>query len=114
MRAQQVGMYRQRVTLQDLVETIDSYGQAIQTWTTLRTMWAEVRFLRGQELPNIRQTWATATHIISCRWQGSSVQPSPRMRFVLGKDGRVMNILSRQNIEERNRKWEFICEENVQ
>ncbi len=113
MRAQKVGIYRQRVTLQALVETIDSYGQPIQSWQTVQTFSAEVRFLRGQELLNVRQGWATATHIITCRWQGASFAPSPTMRFVLGKDSRIFNILAFQNVEERNRQCIFTCEEQV-
>ena len=113
MRAQQVGTYRQRLTLQSLVETIDSYGQPVHSWVDMATFWAEVRFLRGQELLNIRQGWATATHLISCRWQGASFAPSPTMRFTLGKDGRIFNVLSFQNVEERNRQCIFTCEEQV-
>lgn len=113
MRPQAVGPYRQRVTLQRLVETIDSYGQPIQSWVGVQTVWAEVRFLRGSELFNIRQTWATATHIITCRWQGASFQPSTTMRLVLGKDSRIFNILAFQNSEERNRQAVFTCEESV-
>jgi SPP1 family predicted phage head-tail adaptor len=113
MRAQQVGLYRQRVTLQAIVETPDTYGQPVQGWADLVTFSAEVRFLRGQELLNVRQGWATATHLISCRWQGASFAPSPTMRLVLGKDGRVFNVLSFQNVEERNRQCIFTCEEQV-
>jgi SPP1 family predicted phage head-tail adaptor len=114
MRSQAVGLYRQRVTLQGLVETIDTYGQPVQTWQPVQTMWAEVRFLRGQELLNVRQGWATATHIISCRWQGASFAPSPTMRLLLGKDSRIFNVLAFQNAEERNRQCIFTCEEYVQ
>jgi SPP1 family predicted phage head-tail adaptor len=113
MYAQKVGLYRQRVTLQALVETDDNYGQPVQSWQAVATFWSEVRFLRGVELLNVKQGWATATHIISCRYQGPSFTPSPTMRFVLGKDNRIFNILAWQNIEERNRGWQFTCEEYV-
>jgi SPP1 family predicted phage head-tail adaptor len=113
IRAQQVGKYRQRVSLQAQIETIDTYGQPVKSWQTIQTFSAEVRFLRGQELVNFQQKWATATHVISCRWQGASFAPRPTMRFVLGKDGRVFNILAFQNMEERNRQALFTCEEAV-
>jgi SPP1 family predicted phage head-tail adaptor len=113
MRPQQVGLYRQQVSLQSLIETDDTYGQPVQSWQTVQTFAAEVRFLRGQEIANVRQAWATATHIISCRWQGASFSPSPTMRLVLGKDGRIFNVLAFQNVEERNRQCIFTCEEYV-
>lgn len=113
IRAQQSGKYRQRVSLQAQIETIDSYGQAVKSWQTIQAFAAEVRFLRGQELQSIQQRWATATHVISCRWQGASFAPKPTMRFVLGKDGRIFNMLTFQNVEERNRQAIFTCEEYV-
>ena len=80
MRPLQAGVFRQRVTLQDLVETIDSYGQPVQTWTDVATFWAEVRPIRGTEAVNIRQVWATATTLIKHRYLGPSLDPSPKQR----------------------------------
>ena len=111
MKGQRSGLYRQLVYLQDLVQTVDSYGQALQTWTTIGTFSAEVRFLRGSELLNIKQNWATADHLVTCRYQGPTITPSTRMRFQLAKDSRILNLLTFQNVEERNRSYQFICEE---
>lgn len=111
MRPNQSGLYRQRVILQDLVETVDSYGQPEQTWTTVATFWAEVRYLRGSELLNVKQNWATADHFVTCRWQGASLSVATRMRFQVEKDSRILNILTWNNVEERNRQYQFICEE---
>jgi SPP1 family predicted phage head-tail adaptor len=113
IRAQQVGKYRQRVSLQAQVETIDTYGQPVKSWQTVKTFGAEVRFLRGQEFVNYQQKWATASHVISCRWQGAAFAPRTTMRLVLGKDGRIFNVLNFQNVEERNRQCLFTCEEEV-
>jgi SPP1 family predicted phage head-tail adaptor len=113
MRPQQVGTFRQRVTLQDLVETIDSYGQPVQSWTDLATFWAEVRPLRGQESLNIRQVFATATTLIKHRYLGPALDPSPKQRYRLVKDGRIFNVLDPTNVEERNRTIESVCEERV-
>jgi SPP1 family predicted phage head-tail adaptor len=109
----QSGIFRQRVTLQDLVETVDSYGQAIQTWTDVSTFWAEVRPISGREAVNIRQVYATATTLIRHRYLGPALDPSPKQRYRLEKDGRIFNILDPTNIEERNRSIESVCEERV-
>lgn len=111
MRSQRSGLYRQLVYLQDITETVDSYGQPIQTWSTIATISAEVRFLRGGELLNVKQNWPTADHLVTCRYQGPTITPSPRMRFMLAKDSRIINIITFQNVEERNRSYQFICEE---
>jgi head-tail adaptor len=116
MYAQKAGTYRQRVSLQSLVETIDSYGQPIQSWTTLATFSAEVRPLKGSEILNIKQVWATASHFIKHRYLGVALDPNPKQRYLLQKPGepqRIFNILNSNNVEERNRSHESICEEYV-
>lgn len=113
MKPLQSGTFRQRVTLQDLVETIDSYGQMVQSWTDVATFWAEVRPLRGQESLNVRQVWATATTLIKHRYLGPDLDPSPKQRYKLVKDGRIFNILDPTNVEERNRSIESVCQEYV-
>jgi SPP1 family predicted phage head-tail adaptor len=113
MKPVQAGKFRQRVALQDLVETTDSYGQPVQSWVDVARVWAEVRPLRGSELLNVKQNWATASHFVNHRYLGSTV-PNPKQRYLLIKDGRIMNILNVNNIEERNRSYEATCEEYIQ
>ena len=79
----------------------------------MATFWAEVRPIRGTETVNIRQVWATATTMIKHRYLGPSLDPSPKQRYRLGKDGRIFNILDPTNVEERNRSIESVCEEYV-
>lgn len=43
------GKLDRRVTLQTLTVTRDSYGAAIESWTDLDTVWAEVIPLKGRE-----------------------------------------------------------------
>ena len=114
MKPIQSGIYRQRVILQDLVETLDSYGQPVQSWVDVASFWAEVRSLRGAEILNIKQTWATASHIVKHRYLGPSIIPGPKQRLTLLKDGTILNILNVNNIEERDRGYEVTCEEYVQ
>jgi SPP1 family predicted phage head-tail adaptor len=112
MRPVQVGKFRQRVTLQGLQETIDTYGQPVQSWVDLVTIWAEVRPLRGAEILNIKQTWATASHFVNHRFLGI-LRPNPKQRYQIQKDFRILNILNVNNVEERNHAYEVICEEYV-
>lgn len=113
MRAQSVGTYRQRVTLQDVPETTqDSYGQPQSTPVSIGTYWAEVNPTAGKEVRNEQQQWPTATHQVKLRWLGPAVQIKPQMRFVLVKDGSVLNILNANNTEERDRQWVCYCEEH--
>lgn len=124
MRSQQVGTYRQRVTLYDVPEaTRDPYGQPSRAGTSICSFWAEVRPLRGNEMLNVRAMWPTASHTVKCRWLGSLVPVSPsnpngailpRMYLVLELDGSRLDIVFASNVEKRNRMWELTCEEKVQ
>ena len=111
MRPLQIGRHRQRVTLQDLVEAPDTYGQPIQSWVDVATIWAEVTPLGGREALNVKQVWATASHMVRFRYLGASVVPSAKQRFAF--KGRYLNILNVNNVEERNRSYEATCEEYV-
>lgn len=114
MRPVRSGLHRRRVELLDEVETgVDSFGQPITDPEVLATFWAEVRPLRGSEILNVKQIWATATLAVSFRWLGSAVRPNPSHVLRLLPEGRLLNILNVSNVEERNRSYELICEERV-
>ena len=60
MRPQNIGTYRQRVTLFDVPEAVvSSYGVPSQAPVQIGTFWAEVRPLRGREMVNVRSIWPT-------------------------------------------------------
>lgn len=113
MRPINSGRLRQRVTLQSVTETADGYGQPIQTWTDVATFWAEVSPLTGNEAVNVKQIWATATHKVRLRYQGSAITLSPTQRFKLIKNDRILNLVNINNVEERNRSYECLCQEYV-
>jgi head-tail adaptor len=123
MRSQQVGSYRQRVTLYDIPEaTRDSLGQPSQAATAICSFWAEVKPLQGGEQLNVRAIWPTATHKVKCRWLGSLIPASPsnpngtilpRMYVSLELDGSRLDVVFASNVEKRNRMWELTCEEKV-
>lgn len=114
MRPVRSGQHRRRVELIDEVKTgDDSFGQPITAPEVLATFWAEVRPLRGAEVLNVKQIWATASLFVSFRWLGSAVRPNPTHALRLLPEGRILNILSVSNVEERNRSYELICGERV-
>ena len=112
--------------MQDVPETSqDSYGQPSQTATTIGTFHFSIRQLKGDERLNVRQIWPTATHVAECGWLGSAVPSSadnpnslvlPTMKLLLKKNGtliKVLNVLSAENVEERNRMWRITCVEHI-
>lgn len=108
------GPKRQRISVQTLSEVQDTFGQTIPTWTTQGTYWAEVRNLAGREAVNAKQIKADTTHQVTMRYIGTlfstaGLLPSMRLLF----NTRVFNILWVNNIDERNREYQLLCQEYV-
>ncbi len=110
MKPLQSGKFRQRVQLQALsqTETFDSFGQPIQTWSTVGTYWAEVTPLFGHELVSAKQVKSQASLKIRMRYQGH-VAVSGENRLIL--NGRTLGLFDVRNIEERNRVYDMIAYE---
>lgn len=108
------GPKRQRVSLQTLSESQDSFGQKIPSWTTQGNYWAEVKNLSGREAVNAKQVKADTTHQVTMRYIGAlfttpGLLPSMRLLY----KSRVFNILWVNNVDERNREYQLLCQEYV-
>ncbi|WP_374711533.1 phage head closure protein [Symbiobacterium terraclitae] len=101
-------VFRQRVTLQQHVVGQDEYGQPIDTWQDVATVWAAVEPLRGREYFAAHQVQAEVTTRIRIRYR-RGIRPEMRVLY----DGRVFNILSVIDPEERHRELQLMCREVV-
>ena len=102
------GKLRHRVTIQQPVETQDSYGEPIITWTALDTVWGAVEPLRGGEsyTRNDAQLLAEADYRIRLRHRSDVTH---KMRVVWGT--RVFQINHVADVMERQRELHLMCEE---
>ena len=57
-----------RVTLQRFTTTQDEYGEEVQTWADLATVWAEVRQQGGREYLAAATTMADRRVVFFIRW----------------------------------------------
>lgn len=126
---QSAGMRRQRVLLYDVPEaTTDGYGQPSLAATPIpssdpdQAFAAYIRPLSGSEILNIRQIFATATHLVEIGWLGSTIPATddnpngyilPHMKLKITKDNRILNIDNAYNVEERNICWVLTCTEKI-
>lgn len=111
MRPLRSGLQRHRVELHGIAEARDSVGVARKTWVVLATFWAEVRPLRGAEILNVKQVWATAEYFVNFRWLGQDLPVDSTQRLKVLNSGKILNILNVNNVEERNRSYELVCTE---
>lgn len=86
-----------RVTLQRFTSTQDEYGEEIQTWADLATVFAEVRQQGGQEFLAAAQIQASKRVVFFIRWY-PGLTPLDRVSF----DGTLHDIAEVREIGRRD------------
>lgn len=106
------GRLKRRVTFQrNEPATRDDYGQPVENWQDIATVWASIRPLSGRELWYARQTLATATHQIVCRWSAGTTATLTGACRAVTVSGRTFHGEFAANAGTRNRRVEFTCSE---
>jgi SPP1 family predicted phage head-tail adaptor len=105
------GALRDRVKLQQLVETPDALGQPVQSWTDLGTYWANVRELAGRRAVTARQLNAEVTHAVTLRNLPTFVKAATHRLVMVGgaTDGRILGIDSVIDADGLGRRYELTC-----
>jgi SPP1 family predicted phage head-tail adaptor len=100
IRSPDPGELRQVLTYQEIVETTDRTGAPVETPTAVVTLRAKVEPLDGRETFQARQAQSSATHEVTVRFDA---RISAKGRFVFrDQPGRVLDVESARNLEERN------------
>lgn len=102
------GRLRNRLQLQSAVEARNGYGEVIQTWSTVATVWGSVEPLQGREYQLARQTQAETTVRMRIRYR-ADVRPSWRVRW----QGRNYEIVDAQ-ADERRTELQLMCVDVVE
>lgn len=101
------GLLRHRVRIETRVQAQDAYGQPVQDWAEVTTVWASVEPVSGREYWAAQQAQAEVTHRVVMRAR----ELSPAMRLV--HRGRVLEVVAVRDIEERGRRIEVLTRERV-
>lgn len=96
------GTLRKRVQIQQRATTQDTFGQQSTTWTTLATVWADIEALSGREAMAAQAANVDISHTITVRYQSIFAQPKIVATYRVLYNGRIFNVHSMENIEERN------------
>lgn len=96
------GALRHRLVIQQTTDTRDSFGQAIESWTTFATVWGSLEPLGGRERFLAAQTHAEATYRSRIRFLEGI---TPKMRISHG--GKVFNIT---HIADDGRRRELVLD----
>lgn len=101
------GRMRERVEIQKPADVQNQFGEATLQWTTLGTVWAQVKNLTARDFFAAQQAGTLATHRILIRF---FPQLTTQCRIVWR--GRIMEITSINEGEDR-REQELFAKESV-
>jgi len=102
------GWLRHRIVIQELVGTKNSYGEVVQSWQDVATVWASIEPLRGREYVEAAAAQVNVDHRIRIRYRSGI---SPKMRVKYGE--RTFQINSVVDPREEHKEMELMCEEDV-
>ncbi len=99
------GELRHRVTIQRLVTGQDDYGQPLDAWQDVATVWAKVEDLTGREYFQAQQVpTVQVSSRVTIRWR-SDVKPEMR---VLASN-RLLDIKAALDPDGKRRELQLMC-----
>jgi SPP1 family predicted phage head-tail adaptor len=104
----EAGKLNKRITIQQQSTTQDSYGEAVNTWTTFATVWAAINPIIGKEFFASDIVNSKVTTKIRIRYLSGLL---PKMRAVYGSKN--YDIKAIMNIAEKNAQMLLMCEEVI-
>ncbi len=101
------GKYRHYITFQHEVTTgTDDYGHPIVEWQAYKSMYAEIKPIKGTEYWQSQQVNAEVTHRVTTRYT-DGITSEMRIKF----GSRYFEIEPPLNLDERNKELVMLCKE---
>jgi SPP1 family predicted phage head-tail adaptor len=103
------GELRHKITIQKLVNIQDTFGQPVEQWPDVVTVWASVNPIIGREFFAAQQVNSEVTHKIKMRYRSDITSD---MRIKLGN--RIFDIISPPiNPGEKKIELQIMCKERL-
>ena len=99
-----VGAKRHLFTLESRAETLDTFGEAVLTYTTLATAWGMLEAVTARERFESQQVRAEVSHRITLRYAAAYAGLSAKDRITLGS--RTFDIV--QPMDKDGRRKELV------
>lgn len=105
------GQLNRRAAIHTIVETADSFGQAVRALSDppVATVWCRVRTLAGKESVHGEQVTGLVTHEVQTRYSASLLPVGPKMVLVI--DGRQFNVESVTDTDDAHVELIWRCTE---
>jgi len=105
------GQLRHRITIERATLTQNAFGEQVQTWATLATVWARVEPITGKERYAAMQTQSDIDNRILVRYQSALTALAPNDRITW--DSKTYDIRSVVNTEQRNIQLEIFATQHI-
>jgi SPP1 family predicted phage head-tail adaptor len=113
-----IGKLDKRVTLQRRSSTLDAYGQEVNSWTDIATVWANVKPVGGREKASMATIDVMLTHRLTIRYNVNFMPPTTvdawRIVYTTKTGARIFDIKAAQDIDEAHKYIMFDCQEGSQ
>ena len=103
-----IGKLRHRIIFQQLSNSKNEYGEPVEEWLDIKTVWAEIKPVGGKQFFAAKQINAEISHNIYIRYR-NSLSSSMRIKF----KERIFEILYIMNVNESNTLMQIYCKELV-
>ena len=91
----------------------DSFGGQVQTWTTLKSVYAAIEALSGNERMAAMAYSTDVSHRVTVRYDAIFIDPRVVATYRVQYGTRIFNIEAALNMDESNRTIELICSEGL-
>lgn len=106
-----IGRIDKRITIQRRATTLDDYGQEVNAWEDIGTVWANIKPIGGREKLRAGQVDSMLTHTVMVRYADRLMPPRQADAWRILYGSRIFNITAAMDVEE-DRHWiVFDCTE---
>lgn len=105
------GELNRKVKLQLRSTSHDDYGQEINVWTDIATIWASIKPISGREKLKTGAVDSDLTHTVKIRYQESFMPPKTLATRRVLYGARILNITSGYDLDEAHRYIILECVE---
>lgn len=107
------GILTRLVTIQQRVSTQDSFGQQLETWNTVKQVYAFVEALSGSERAAAQTVMTDVSHRITVRYDAIFADPRVVAAYRILYNGRLFIVQGALNVDEGNQIVELMAAEGM-
>jgi len=111
-----IGKLNKRIKIQSRSATLDDFGQQINNWSTVATVWANIKPISGREKLRSMAMQSELTHTVAIRYNVNFLPPKKvaawRINYHSAAGDRIFNITAAMDIDEAREYIIFDCIED--